>query len=263
MEAALNHSFESIGTIGPSTITPDHVRGLSLTRVTKQYHTLGLYVRLQDTLASHGLDESPAVDTSVQLGMTLHANDLRTDGHYTDHLMRVTIRMIEAYGITDQSLIAAGPLHDSLEDHPRDLVFSLSGEVIKDRREATDRGQELIAEHIGEETAELVRLVTNPEVAEGQNKVESYIAHTNHVVRSSPKGRVLKLSDFIDNAVGNHHTHGRKRLDLDRKYLAAYRIHRMGLFLPDGLIMGQRRNDALAQLTRGHTRALARIKQAE
>lgn len=263
METALNCSIESMGTIGPSTITPDHVRGLSLTRVTQQFHTLGLYVRLQDTLEQTGLNEEPAVNLAVQLGMTLHANDTRTDGHYTDHLLRVTARMIEAYGILDPSLVAAGPLHDSLEDHPRDLVFSLSGEIIKDRREAQQRGQELIAEHIDEEAAELVSLVTNPEVPEGMDKTEAYIAHTNHVVRTSPKGRVLKLSDFVDNAVGNHHTHGEKRLKLDRKYLAAYRIHRMGLFLPDGLITGDQRQEALAQLTRGHTRALARLKLAE
>ena len=110
--------FDTLNTVDPASITPDHDRGLSLGRVTEEFGTIGLYTRTVDTFEQHGLDKNNLVQLSFQLGLALHADDYRTNGHYTDHLMRVTLHMIEDFGITDPNLIAAGPLHDSFEDHP-------------------------------------------------------------------------------------------------------------------------------------------------
>ncbi len=245
--------------IGPNTITPDHVRGLSLSRVTQEYGTLGLYTRLQATLAERGLDQVPEITWALQMGLTLHANDNRTNGPYNDHLLRVTLRSIEDYGIDDPALIAAHPLHDSIEDHPKDLVLALTGNRMTDVGEARTVGVELLARHTYVETAEIVVAVTNPLLAEGDDKQAVYASHTEELVLTHPKGRVLKLSDFVENAVGNHYTLGSKRDALDEKYLDLFRIHRMGLFMPDSLITGELRLKVLAQLSAGHARAQARL----
>lgn len=251
--------FDTQNTMDPASITPDHVRGLSLGRVTEEFGTIGLYARTIDTFEQHGLDKNNLVQLSFQLGLALHADDYRTNGHYTDHLMRVTLHMIEDFGITDPNLIAAGPLHDSFEDHPRDLVLALTGEKPDTREEAIIIGRQVLASLTNEEVVSIIESVTNPPVLEGQNKLDVYTTHTRKLILGSQKGRVLKLADFIDNAAGNHATIGDKQRRLDEKYLRQFRMHKMGLFLPNSLITGEERQRALHMLSKGHMRALGRL----
>jgi len=251
--------FDTLNKMDPASITPDHVRGLSLGRVTEEFGTIGLYARAVDTFEQHGLTDNNLVQLAFQLGLALHADDYRTNGHYTDHLMRVTLHMVEDFGITDPNLIAAGPLHDSFEDHPRDLVLALTGEKPATREEAMVLGRRALAALTNEEVVSIIESVTNPPVLEGQNKLDVYTAHTRELVLGSPKGRVLKLADFIDNAGGNHATIGDKQRKLDEKYVRQFRIHKMGLFLPNSLIVGEERQRALHMLSKGHMRALGRL----
>lgn len=249
-------------TIGPDTITPDDVRGLSLSETSQRFGTLGLYVKLDDSLEQTGLAEVPRVMDALHLGLTLHANDRRTNGHYNDHLLRVTLRMLDTYGIRDPDLIAACPVHDSLEDHPRDLVKTLSGRDIEDRAEARQVGRELIEQFVSLKTADLVQAVTNPDIAEGEDRIAVYLEHTKAVVMGSPEARLLKLTDFTDNAVGNHYTLGNKRIRLDQKYVGAFRLHSQGLMMPDSLIVSPLREQVQKQLALAHMRALARLAMA-
>lgn len=247
--------------LDPISITPDDVRGLSLGRVTEEFGTIGLYTRTIDTFERYGLGDNDLIQLSLQLGLMLHADDYRTNGHYTDHLMRVTLHMIEDFGIRDPSLIAAGPLHDAFEDHPHDLVFALTGERVDDADETTARkiGSEALAALTNEDVVNIISAVTNPPIPHGANKLDVYTQHTNNLVLNSPKGRVLKLSDFIDNAGGNHATVGEKQRKLDEKYIRQFRTHMMGLFMPSSLIVGSERREALRMLSKGHARALGRL----
>lgn len=248
--------------IDPASITPDHVRGLSLGKVTEEFGTIGLYARMVDTLESSGLKDSEVIQLGLHLGLALHADDYRTNGHYTDHLMRVTLRMIEDFNVRDPNLIAAGPLHDSFEDHPRDLVFALTGEKPENRNEALLIARDVLASITNPEVVDIISTVTNPPVPDGANKLDVYTDHTRDLVLHSPKGRVLKLADFIDNAGGNHATIGEKQRKLDEKYVRQFRIHKMGLFLPDSILVGSERREALHMLSKGHMRALGRLATA-
>jgi len=245
--------------INPEFITPDHVRGLSLGRVTEEFGTIGLYTRTIDTLERYDLADNELIQLSLQLGLALHSDDYRTNGHYTDHLMRVMLHLIEDFGIRDPNLIAAAPLHDTFEDHPRDLVLALTGEKPDTRDSARTLGRQALALLTNEEVVEIIESVTNPLVLPGQNKLEVYTTHTRELVLMSRKGRVLKLADFIDNAGGNHATIGEKQHKLDEKYTQQYRIHKMGLFLPNSLVTGVERQKALHMLSKGHARALGRL----
>ena len=238
---------------------PEAVRHLSLGTLSEEYGTGGLYVRLNYALEQADLSDNLLIREATQLGLALHIDDMRTNGRYNDHLMRVTIRMLEDFGIRDPNLIAAGPLHDTLEDHPRDLVRSLTGDRIKDPIRARLLGQYALAHITNDEVAQIIFDVTNPIVAPGEDKLESYTRHTQQLIQTSQKGRVLKLSDFVDNAVGNHATIGNLQQKLDNKYIAQYDIHKNGLYLGDSLITGERRERALAQLNKGHQRALGRL----
>ena len=243
----------------PASITPDHVRGLSLGKVTEEFGTIGLYARTIDTLEQAGFADNELVQLGLQLGLALHADDTRTNGHYTDHLMRVTLHMIEDFGIKDPNLIAAGPLHDVFEDHPRDLVLALTGEKPSNREDARKIGREVLTALTNKDVVNIIEAVTNPPVLEGEDKLEVYTEHTRDIVLRSQKGRALKLADFIDNAGGNHMTIGDKQQKLDIKYVRQFRIHKMGLFLPGSLITGAERQKALHMLSQGHARALGRL----
>ena len=116
--------FEVNQNLYSSSITPEQVRGLSLGKITERYATLGLYTRIVDTMKREGFGEDKLVQLSLHLGLALHINDVRTNGRYTDHLMRVTLHMLEDFNIKDSNLIAAGPLHDVFEDHPFDVQRS-------------------------------------------------------------------------------------------------------------------------------------------
>jgi hypothetical protein len=249
--------------LDPASITPDHVRGLSLGKVTEQFGTIGLYARTIDTLERFGFNENELILNALQLGLALHADDHRTNGHYTDHLMRVMLHMIEDFGIRDPNLIAAGPLHDSFEDHPRDLVLALTGEKPATREEAFIIGRQALASFTNSDVVSIIESVTNPIVPDGADKLDVYTEHTHDLVLHHPKGRVLKLSDFIDNAGGNHATVGDKQHRLDEKYIRQFRFHKMGLFLPDSLITGKERREALHMLSKGHARALGRLALTE
>lgn len=245
--------------LDPASITPDHVRGLTLGEVTEKFGTIGLYARSVDTLRNHGFGDHELIQLSFQLGLALHADDKRTNGHYTDHLMRVMLHVIEDFGIEDPNLIAAAPLHDVFEDHPRDLVFALTGEKPTNRADARRIGRQALATLTNEEVVEIIETVTNPELSEGENKIQVYTRHTQELIANSPKGRVLKLADFIDNAGGNHATVGEKQQRLDEKYMQQYRAHKMGLFRPDSLITGAERREALHMLSKAHARSLGRV----
>ena len=240
-------------------ITPENVRGLSLGKLTEQYATLGLYTRIVDTMEREGFGENELVQLSLHLGLALHFNEKRTNGRYTDHLMRVTLHMLEDFNIKDPNLIAAGPLHDAFENHPFDLALALTGERLLEIATARTIGRQALMQLTNPEVVDIIASVTNPDVASGEDRQTVYTEHTTNLVLNQPKGRVLKLADFVDNACGNHATIGELQHKLDLKYIDQYRTHMMGLFLPDSLIAGKERQKALHILSVGHARALGRL----
>lgn len=248
--------------LGPDLVTAEQVRELPLHDITQQYGTVGLHVRLEDTLSRKGLSEIPEVQWALQLGLMLHADDKRTNGPYDDHLLRVTLRLIDHFDITDPEIIAAAPLHDSVEDHARDVVRVLSGEIIEDETEAKQRALELLGEYLSPITVSLIEGVTNPKVLEGEDPFAVYVNHFKTVILPDPKKRVLKLADFGDNGPGNHYTKGEKQLHLDRKYDPLYQLHERGLSMPDSLVIGKRRDRAIDQLRCAQVRARTRLESA-
>ena len=242
-------------------LTPDHVGGLSISETEDSYGSLGLFTKLEHELDVNGLSDNPEVVLAMHLGLALHANDERTNGHYTNHIMRVCLRILANYGINDPSVIAAALLHDTVEDHPKDIVRVLGGKIDDSLSDEEKALAALRLSPLSAETVDIVDLVTCP-LLDLEHKQRDYIAYTEKAVITNPKSRIVKLSDFVDNAVGNHYTVGSKQHKLDKKYLPLYRIHKLGLLMPDSLIIGEVREECLKQLTKGQFRAISRIALA-
>ncbi len=240
--------------------TPELLRGMSLHDITTQYGTEGLYTRLQDVLLAHGLHEDETIRAALHLGLRLHQHDTRTNGHYGDHLLRVTLRIIEQYHITDTGIISAALLHDSLEDHALDIVHMVGedpSEMDVERVRSVARG--VLSLIVGPSVTEIINDVTNDPLPSGADKNRAYFMKTLKTVAFSPKGRVIKLSDFTDNAIGNHYTEGPLKLKLDRKYVGCYAIHATGLYLPDSLIAQELRPGLARKISLGFNRTQQRL----
>lgn len=244
-------------------IEPSEVRGLSLGEVTEAHGTAGLYVRLKETLKDVELYDNPLIQKSLLLGLRLHENDKRTSGHYHDHLLRVTLHLTETLGIRDPNIIAAAPLHDSLEDHATEIVQLLTGIELDEKSYTKGMAACALTLFTNEAVTGHIISVTNPPLLDGQDKNTAYYNHSVRQIRTLPAARALKLADFIDNAVGNHATADpglQRRLDL--KYTPVYAAHMIGLCTSDSLVKGEYQEKALRFLLNGHTRACGRIALA-
>ena len=68
----------------------------------------------------------------------------------------------------------------------------------------------MLAGRFGDRTAALVAAVTNPGWEPGRDKHEQYREHVTASLAACPWARVIKASDFTDNAVGIIHLTGPK-----------------------------------------------------
>lgn len=153
---------------------------------------------------------------ALALADDLHRDDRRVREPYLNHLLRVAIRIIRYYQVTDVDVIVAALLHDAVEDHPEELAGLPTGQphVV-----VTEAALAHLAQRFGPRVAELVRAVTNPERDPSRDRAEQYRAHVAESLDRNPWARVIKISDFTDNGVGVIHTSG----DKVRRSAAKYR----------------------------------------
>ena len=106
-------------------------------------------------------------------------------------------------------MACAALLHNTVEDHAGDI--------------ATGGGREsalvVLGGQFGDRAAGLVAAVTNPAWEPGRDKHQRFREHVTASLEASPWARVIKVSDFTDNAVGLPYTTGAKLPALARKYL--------------------------------------------
>jgi (p)ppGpp synthase/HD superfamily hydrolase len=137
----------------------------------------------------------------------LHERDRRQREPYASHPLRVTIRILAHYRVTDPDVACAALLHDTVEDH--------AGDIAPGGRQAA---LAVLAGEFGERAAGLVAAVTSPAPEPGRDRHEQYRQHVIASLEASPWARVIKVSDFTDNAVGLFYTTGPKLPRLATKY---------------------------------------------
>ena len=138
----------------------------------------------------------------------LHERDRRQREPYACHPLRVTIRILSHYRVTDADVACAALLHDAVEDHAGDIAPGGG------RKAALA----VLGGQFGERAAEMVAAVTNPAWEPCRDEHEQYREHVTASLQASPWARVIKVSDLTDNAVGLFYTTGPKLPKLARKY---------------------------------------------
>jgi hypothetical protein len=198
----------------------------------------GLAERLAIEIAAFPPAGRQRVEQAVALAARLHAADRRQREPYLNHVLRVAIRMISHYRVSDPDLACAALLHDAVEDHASELAPGGG------QREALA----VLAAQFGDRVARLVASVTNPAWEAGRDTREQYREHVTASLEASPLARIIKASDFTDNAVGLIHTTGPKLSALAGKYAPLVPVLRELIARPDTPLDSQVKNQIIAQL---------------
>jgi (p)ppGpp synthase/HD superfamily hydrolase len=188
--------------------TPERrmLASMPLHAITAVYGEDGLRERLLIEAARRPAQRA-RIDAALALMLRLHERDRRQRESYACHPLRVTIRILSHYLVTDADVACAALLHDAVEDH--------AAGIAPGGREAA---LAVLTGQFGARTADLVAAVTNPACQPGLDKHEQYREHVITSLRASPWARVIKASDMTDNAVGLFYTTGPKLPRLAAKY---------------------------------------------
>jgi len=195
---------------------------MPLHAITSVHGETGLLERLAVEIASLPRGSREQVEQALELASRLHAADRRQREPYVSHLLRVAIRVMSHYRVADPDIACAALLHDSIEDH--------AGDLAPGGDHAAALG--VLAGQFGDRVAGLVGAVTNPPWQPGLDVHEQYRVHVTESLEASPWARVIKASDFTDNAVGLIHTTGPRLTHLAGKYAPLVPVLR-GLILRD------------------------------
>ena len=181
---------------------------MPLHAITSVHGQAGLRERLLMEIARFPAADRDRAQDALALACQLHAADRRQREPYANHLLRVAIRILSHYRVTDPDVACAALLHDAVEDHAVGLAPGGTGQA----------ALAVLADRFGGRTAALVAAVTNPAWEPGRDKHEQYREHVLASLAASPWARVIKASDFTDNAVGIIHLTGPKLAKLAGKY---------------------------------------------
>lgn len=176
-------------------------------------------VSLASKLRQHFIDRYPVAQTeklndAIQVASYLHRYDVRRGGRgklpnppYIEHPLRVALRL-STFGVHDEDTYLAAVLHDTVEDHPFEFADFEGVQKHDNETDARTAALEFISRKFGYWVASTVGAVSNPILPEGTSKaekVESYLTHVTEEVAFYPRARILKFSDFVDNAGSLHH----------------------------------------------------------
>ena len=181
---------------------------MPLHAITSVHGEVGLRERLLMEITQFPAADRARIGDALALASRLHVRDRRQREPYSNHLFRVTVRILSHYRVADSDVACAALLHDAVEDHAEDIAPGGT------RQDAFA----VLARQFGDRIAELLAAVTNPAYEPGRDEHEHYREHVTASLQATPWARVIKASDFTDNAVGLIHTTGRKLSTLARKY---------------------------------------------
>jgi hypothetical protein len=221
--------------------------GMPLHAITTVHGEAGLRERLLLEIARFPAADRVRADDALALASRLHARDRRQREPYANHLLRVTTRIVSRYRVTDPDVACAALLHDAVEDHAEDIAPGGTRQA----------ALAALARQFGHRTADLVAAVTNPVYTPGRDEHEQYREHVAASLLASPWARVIKASDFTDNAVGLIHTTGPKLSKLARKYRPLLPVLRELILRPDTPLDSDVRQMIASQLDNAEDRFAA------
>ncbi|MFI5907589.1 HD domain-containing protein [Dactylosporangium sp. NPDC051541] len=204
---------------------PSYLGTMPMHAITEIYGEAGLRERYHREIQRFAPPDRDRLAAALELAARLHREDRRVREPYVNHLLRVAIRIMHHYEVSDVDVIAAAVLHDTVEDHP--------GELAGDPGATSGQAVAALAGTFGDRVAGLVAAVTNPEYDPSYDKHEQYREHVRASLDREPWARVIKVSDFTDNGVGVIHTTGPKVERLATKYRPMVPVLRELVARPD------------------------------
>jgi (p)ppGpp synthase/HD superfamily hydrolase len=189
----------------------------------KELYSSELQMRLIGQLEELGVCDS--CKGALRHATELHKNQKpRPDGSYVNHILRVTLRLTQEYGVTDPDLIIAALLHDAVEDQAKKLAPQGNH----------DAAVEMIVKRYGARVGKIVRLLSVPKRKAGMTREDRFREYTAHVEATieDPDVALIKLADFSDNALRLDQIKDQKRrVRMTQKYLPVitlfiYRLQR-------------------------------------
>jgi (p)ppGpp synthase/HD superfamily hydrolase len=213
-----------------------YLRTMPLHAITEVHGEQGLRDRFALEIADLPAADRELLERALALAAQLHRDDRRIREPYLNHLLRVAIRILHYYRVSDVDVLAAALLHDSVEDH----ADGLGG----------DRASALatLASRFSPRVADLVAAVTNPDYEPDRDEHEQYREHVAASLAANPWARVIKLSDFTDNGVGVIHATGPKMRSAALKYQPLVPVMRELVVRADTPLTGEVRRHILDQL---------------
>lgn len=225
-------------------IAPSYLLTMPLHAITEVLGEQGLRDRFALELQQLP-DSAQATMTEVlELAARLHTGQHRVREPYLNHLLRVTIRIMCYYHITDIEVLIAAMLHDAVEDQPWRIV----GQEDHVGEPPFAEALMVLAERFGPRVATLVSAVTNPVYDPDRDADEQYREHIAEALDDEPWARVIKVSDFTDNGVGVIHTIGPKILRAATKYSPLVPVLRELVARPDTPLDGEVKQHIFEQL---------------
>jgi hypothetical protein len=228
------------------------LRVMPLHTITEVYGEAGLRRRFDLEVQDLAPADRDTLADAADWAARLHAGQRRTREPYLNHVLRVTLRMLCHYQVTDVDVLTAGLLHDAVEDQ----AWAVAG-VPKHGTPPVEEALAAVAARVNPRVARLVRAVTLPDLPAGKDRIISYVEHLAAALADEPWARVIKLSDFTDNGVGIVHTVGPKVTRSARKYNAALPVLRDLLERPDTPLVAPVKEHIREQLDLGQRRFAA------
>jgi hypothetical protein len=250
----------------PFGMAASYLMTMPLHAITEIYGEAGLRERFLLEAAELPEPGRKLLRDALALAEELHRDDRRVREPYVNHLLRVAIRIRRYYGIDDPEVLAAALLHDAVEDHPAELA-GMAGSpgpaepgvpaapaglaepgAPAEAGGSTAAALAVLADRFGPRVAALVAAVTNPEYEPGRGEHEQYREHVAASLDRDPWARVLKISDFTDNAVGVIHATGPKVTSSATKYRPLVPVLRELVGRPDTPLSDEAKKHIFDQL---------------
>jgi hypothetical protein len=230
-----------------NTVESRVLAAMPLHAITAVYGEDGLRQRLLIETRRFPAPERARIRAALILMSRLHERDRRQRESYACHPLRVTVRILSHYRVSDPDVTCAALLHDTVEDHHRDIAPGGGREA----------ALAVLAGQFGRRTGELVAAVTSPPWDPNRDKHEQYREHVAVSLGASPWARVLKVSDFTDNAVGLFHTSGPSLPRRAGKYRPLLPVLRELVLRPDTPLQDEVKGMIAAQLDKADGRLAA------
>jgi HD domain len=222
---------------------PSYLRTMPLHAITEVFGEEGLRDRFRLEIRDLPEPDQARLLEVLALASELHHDQRRVREPYLNHLLRVTLRILVYYRVTDVEVLTAALLHDAVEDQP----WRLAGRPETDTP-PTEEALAVISGRFGPRVATLVEAVTNPDWDPRRDRNEQYRAHVKEALEYEPWARVIKISDFTDNGVGVIHTIGPKVVKAATKYAPLVPVLRTLIAKPDTPLSGEVKQHIYDQL---------------